>query len=416
MKLHNLSSFKRLVDELKSTCISLWLTTGTDFPMFEKKIKLPDKVLNEWKIERFRKSLNKAVTLLPKEYGWNLLSQKILPLAEELEYQVLGDEYSMIEYFVKHGYSDITKAFIEEVRSFDSKIDVYDIFQAIRNVWIINSIQIIFNVQVRLTPSIFSYSMLYPYTDNFLDDSAVTTGEKKEFNDRLRKCLLGQQVEALNHHEERVFQLVHRIENEFCRQQYPEVFHSLIAIHHAQETSLAQQNSENNEIDLISISFEKGGTSVLADGYLVKGELASKEASFVFGYGVLLQLLDDLQDVSEDLKNGHMTVFSQAALNSYLDKLTNKLFWFIEAVLNNVDAFLSHDSIQLKKIIHFCCINIIVQAVAMNRKMFSKGYLKKVQDYSMVRLSYYSKLNKKLHKQYSQTDLNNIITALTHSS
>ena len=64
-------------------------------------------------------------------------------------------------------------------------MEVYDIFQAIRNVWIMNSIQILYNMEVKLTPSIFAYSMLYPYSDNYLDDANISVGEKVEFNKKV---------------------------------------------------------------------------------------------------------------------------------------------------------------------------------------------------------------------------------------
>lgn len=51
---------------------------------------------------------------------------------------------------------------------------------------------------------------------------------------------------------------------------------------------------------VLALSVAKGGASLLADGYLVRGELGPGEAELCFGYGVFLQLLDDLQDVAAD--------------------------------------------------------------------------------------------------------------------
>ena len=45
-----------------------------------------------------------------------------------------------------------------------------EIGQAMRNVWIMNISQVLLNVEVKFTNAIFAYSMLYPYTDNILDD------------------------------------------------------------------------------------------------------------------------------------------------------------------------------------------------------------------------------------------------------
>jgi hypothetical protein len=66
--------------------------------------------------------------------------------------------------------------------------------------------------------------------------------------------------------------------------------------HRAQSKSLQQLccNPAPHQIDVVGISFEKGGTSVLADGYLVAGSLTAAQPDWIFGFGVLTQLLDDL--------------------------------------------------------------------------------------------------------------------------
>lgn len=75
---------------------------------------------------------------------------------------------------------------------------------------------------------------------------------------------------------------------------------------------------------------EKGGTSVIADGYLVHGVMTEEEALFAFGFGVVcdflptifcyltllfmfnkcLQLVDDLQDTLKDTEVNHQTLFT----------------------------------------------------------------------------------------------------------
>ena len=67
------------------------------------------------------------------------------------------------------------------------------------------------------------------------------------------------------------------------------------------------------------ISVEKGGTSVLADAYLVCGNLDTELSDLMFGFGFVLQLIDDLQDAKEDCNNNHMTVFSQELNKERLD-------------------------------------------------------------------------------------------------
>lgn len=403
------------VEDLKNKYLSLWWETKSDFPRLKEKIDFFHKLSNERKVDNFRKELYKELKGIPQNEGkMDEWSKNILFIIKQLENKIVGNEESTIDFFAEKGYSHVTEEFIKEVGEFDSTMDVYDIFQAIRNVWIMNSIQILFDMEVMLTPSIFSYSMLYPYSDNYLDDNDVSIQDKEKFNNKFRKWLSGDYIEASNSNEKHIFQLVKRIEGEFSREKYSSVFESLLSIHNAQEKSLIQQKGRSApyERNIIDIAFEKGGTSVLADGYLVKGELSKDEADFMFGYGVFLQLIDDLQDVQEDLKNGHMTIFSQIAGRWPLDNLTNKLFWFIEKALDDKYIFETDDSVKVRKVIYESCVGMMFEAISKNRKLFSRKYVKEIEEYSMLRFSYYKKLKRKFEKDYSSDDIYNICMAL----
>jgi hypothetical protein len=150
--------------------------------------------------------------------------------------------------------------------------------------------------------------MLYPLTDNLLDDPRVEGGEKRAFNERFGRRLAGLTVSPGGPREAAVYRLVARIEEEFPRCDFADVFESLLAIHSGQVRSIEQQDEPRlTDSEIVSISCEKGGSSVLADLYLVTGGASFLEERFAFGYGVFLQLLDDLQDVGRDLAAGHPT-------------------------------------------------------------------------------------------------------------
>ncbi len=398
---------KKQVEQFKNKYLSLWWETRTDFPKFQKKVSLENKFNNERYLKKFKQELKKELHKIPRDRNEkNKFSGRIFALIRDLEQKIVGYENSYIDFFLKKGYQNVTEMFIYEVARFDSQMKVYDIFQAIRNVWIMNSLQIIFNLKVKLTSSIFSYSMLYPYSDNYLDNPNISANNKIDFNRKFRKWLEGVEDEASNHNEKCILQLVNKIENEFSRITYPEVFESLLSIHTAQEKSLFQQKEKSlpYERDIIGITFEKGGTSVLADGYLVKGRLSQKEAEFLFGYGVFLQMIDDLQDVKEDYKNSHMTIFSQTVYKWPLNKLVNKLLWFLEEILNQLDNFLTHDLIKFKTVIHECCIIMIFEAIAKNKSLFSKQYIKDIEEYSLLKFSYFRKLKKDFSRDFSSED------------
>jgi hypothetical protein len=54
-------------------------------------------------------------------------------------------------------------------RRFDARLSMDDIFQACRNAWTACGLQPLLGERVGITSSILGYSLLYPYSDNYLD-------------------------------------------------------------------------------------------------------------------------------------------------------------------------------------------------------------------------------------------------------
>lgn len=73
----------------------------------------------------------------------------------------------------------VTKRFVSEANDFDPSLSQDDIHQALRNLWVFNSLQMLMGMDVCLTSSSFAYSLLYPVTDNGLDDNKRTPDEKQ---------------------------------------------------------------------------------------------------------------------------------------------------------------------------------------------------------------------------------------------
>ncbi|MDF2840080.1 MAG: hypothetical protein K0Q99_852, partial [Clostridia bacterium] len=229
----------------------------------------------------------------------------------EVDKRKLVFDRPFLNFFLEQGYLEVAQEFITRARKEDSELKYEEIFQAMRNVWIMNSLQIFWGLPLEMTPSVYAYSMLYPYTDNFLDNPEVNGEEKIKFNQRLSKVLNGEKLTPTNFIEEKVFSLVDQIESQYSRDRFPEVFDSLRLIQEAQTESIKQDKDELLAYDeILPISFFKGGTSVLADAFLVKGTLTIKEMNFAFAYGSFLQLLDDLQDAVADKRDNHQTLFS----------------------------------------------------------------------------------------------------------
>ena len=153
-------------------------------------------------------------------------------------------------------------------RRFDPEMSKMDIVQACRNAWTACGLQPLMGCRTELTPSILAYSLMYPYSDNYLDRGDVSGRAKAEFSARFRERLQGEVPEPENAREAALWTLVGMVEDEYPRGMYPEVYGSLLAIHAAQERSIAQLKNGATDTEVLEISCEKGGTSVLADAML----------------------------------------------------------------------------------------------------------------------------------------------------
>lgn len=404
-----------IVAEMKNKYLNLWYETKTNFPLLGKEYSFTEKIRREKQLNKFTESLAGLLDSIPEgQIQQKLWREKIAALIKKFAGETLEFDQELLDILFIDGYFHVTNLFIREARKFDSEVKILDIYQAIRNVWIMNSIQILLNLDVEFSPSIFAYSMLYPYSDNYMDNPELGIDGKKSFSEKFQRCLLGEAIDPDNYIEDCIFKLVARIEGQYPRISFPQVYEALISIHNAQEKSLLQQRGRTSpyERDIAGISFEKGGSSVLADGYLVNPVLTNEQIDFMFGYGVFLQLADDLQDIREDYQNGHMTIFSQLANKWPLDALTNRLFHFKGIILSSDVNFSLHRVKNLKRLIEVSCNFLIFEAIAKNSSLYSRKYRKQIQQHCMFRFSYMKRFKKKFNREFSRIDINNIISAL----
>ncbi len=312
---------------------------------------------------------------------------RVLPLGAAERRVIFSDDYF-----------DATVRFVREAYAFDPGIEIADLSQALRNVWIMHLFQLLLNRRITHTPPILAYSLLYPYTDNRLDDPAQPAPGKRFFCQRLERRLAGQRLLPEDRNETAVFRLIGRIEEAFPRSAYPDVYRSLLAIHDAQTRSLCQQGKVCHDLpcdaELLRMSVAKGGASVLADGYLIAGDLSYEEADFFFGYGVFLQLADALQDAEQDRRHGHSTIFSSHLSSSGrgrpLDHLANRLVHFLDSVLAS-EHFSSGRHAVLRSLIRRSCVQLVVESAGQQPRCFSSRYLRTLERHSITRFSYWRK-------------------------
>ncbi|MGO9940425.1 MAG: hypothetical protein ACLPH3_22385 [Terracidiphilus sp.] len=266
--------------------------------------------------------------------------------------------------------------FARRAREFDANLSQADTIQACRNAWTACGLQPLLGVPSGISPSILGYSLLYPYTDNYLDSEAVPFSAKVTFSERFRERLRGLIPVPRNRHEEAVWALVGLIEGEYPRDKFPEVFACLLAIHQAQEDSIAQQrNGGLGDAELLRLSFAKGGTSVLTDAALARGWTTEEESQVAFEWGALLQLGDDLQDVRDDLRSGSITLFTRAVMRGVpLDHVVLQLLHFCERIAARMRR-LPNGALRLKELLQMSWRSLIIAAVADAHQFFSPRFL-----------------------------------------
>lgn len=356
---------------------ALWEQSSQEFSAVNEEISDNERIQREEGLIKFSKSMRNDVDFrkLSKEMREQFIRQFQENMASFFQNSLnfSPNETAIIE---KSGLLGITKEFMLMARRFDPEVAMDDVFQASRNLWIINSLQIMMNAPVKLTPSIFAYSMLYPYSDNYLDDPEITTEEKLAFSQRFRQRLLGDTVIPANGVEKIIFELVSMIEDDWDRSKFPGVYESLLGIHDAQTKSITLVNRQLQipEEDLLSICLEKGGTSVVADGYLINGTLSYEQEKFCFGFGAFLQFVDDIQDVTEDSEGALTTLFTYAANHNYLEEYVNRTIDFGRAVMGDLSCFCSAVLDDMSSLMIKSNAFLLNEAIALNSEYFTKGY------------------------------------------
>jgi hypothetical protein len=359
--------------------LALWAATPAALPALGPRIGFWRRLSNGRAASRLIDEIAASSERIPKnEAGRHAWRERLRERLQSFGQERLGWPDGYRRLLFGDAFFESTVSFTRQARAFDPSLTLEQLGQALRNVWIGNSIQMLLDRRVELRDGLFAYSMLYPLTDNWLDDPSVPSADKRAFSQRFGWRLAGRPAFPHGEREAAVFRLVGRIEGELARSDYPWVFDSLLAIHAGQSRSLDQQGaSPLGDHEILAISFEKGGSSVLADLHLVAPEASPAQERFAFGYGVFLQLLDDLQDVEDDLAAGHQTLFTRAARRGPLDEPTARLARFIDVTLD--DAFSGAPFAERLDLIRRNCRALLVGSVALQPSRFSRRFRRQLE-------------------------------------
>jgi hypothetical protein len=381
---------------------ALWWDCGSRLPELGRSYTSAEQRAQESRLSSLRERLTAE---------WKRLPPGAVEQSAALRERTLDDAFvfltetfdfpaASLDVLRRSGLIEATEAFARRARQYDPAIASADIFQASRNVMTMNFAQLLMGLPVELTPSVFAYSMLYPYTDNYLDDPRVPLQEKAGFNRHFYQRLAGERLTPGNAYEERIWDLVAMVEDQWPRANWPQVYDSLLAILSAQARSMRQLRGSVSpyEVDVLGISFEKGGTSVLADGYLVAGALTEEQADFLFAYGAYTQLMDDLEDVDADRRAGFLTIFSQTAGHWPLDALTNTAFHMGARIFSQMERFPVAEARPLQDLVLRALNPLLSASAAGAGRYYTRPYLRTLEAHMPLRFAALSDQRKKLER------------------
>lgn len=289
------------------------------------------------------------------------------------------------------------KEFLQKVRKFDKSLDFEDMGQAARN-YMVYAIFLVLNGRaLHYRPAAFGYSMLYPYTDNFIDAPDRTKEEKERYNRLIKKKLMGEPVRPLSRHERKTAQLLGQVEADYGRPH--EVYKGLLLMLEAQVKSLKQEERWRlrqeaggqgtaapleAEAAALEVSVYKGGVSVLTDRYFIDVPFTERDMYFYYGFGFLLQLCDDLQDIAQDKAEGNPTVFSLCRTQEEASWKVNKLLHFARSLFAACDAKKEGFRDFLQK----NCYLLILASAAGSREWMEESWLTGMERRLPVSLEY----------------------------
>jgi hypothetical protein len=369
--------------------VKIWEKSPTTFPEFKRAYSEAEQLERENNFEQIQlkmKSLQSRSAI--KKLRNSNPESKFFPVFRSFLQSIFDFEEAHLEIILSEQFRGVSKDFFYQARDFGPELTPENIYQGLRNVWIMNGLQLMMNIPVEITPSVFAYSMIYPYSDNLLDDPHISGKEKQEFSVRFNRRLHGEYVSPLNHTERQLFQLVGMFEEQYNRIDFPEVYQSLYAIQKGQTDSLKLLRTDGlTESEIQRVCFEKGGASVLADGYLVAGKLSRQKEQALFGYGIYLQLLDDIQDMKEDADaNTNTMCTSLQRVN--LGEFVNRTIHFGRVALEEMKCFEASNVDEFLNLMNRSIETMAIESAGLNETGFTKEYLVEMERFSPLHFDF----------------------------
>jgi len=381
--------------------IPLWHQQPEDFPRFLSVVAEEQKEENEKILELYRKSMATRMKAFPeKEKDRHIWKEKVEEdFLKFVENENIVHIRKAMNPKLFQAFWRETRHFIQRTRDFDNKLSMENIWQAIRNFFIYAVIVDLQGNEQNCEDPIFSYSLLYPYTDNFIDDNRKRKEEKESYNEMIKRTICGEAVEAGGECEKKTQKLLMNLLSFDGFSDIEEIRNALLLILDAQMKSMIQQrNIGLTYDDTLQVSVYKGALSVYVDYLFASLDRRDEDTDFYLKFGFLLQVIDDLQDICDDLKDESKTLMTYHYTEGSLEAVVNKLLHYTNAIFQ---GFFPKNS-KLKEFMMQNCFTIILITVASNQAYFSRKYLKEIERYLPFQLDYLKGLSIAINKNVSK--------------
>ena len=178
--------------ELLEAALADWRNCSDAPPVFDRSIATEEQIAREAHLEAFLDCVQSEMRHPPvNRADRTAMHQRLTAALTTFGRTALRLDDAQVALLLEGGLSSVGTQLARRARSFDPAVSVADIFQATRNAWTACGLQTLFGHPMELTPSIFAYSMLYPYTDNYLDDPAIERGEQARLQPAIRQPPFG---------------------------------------------------------------------------------------------------------------------------------------------------------------------------------------------------------------------------------
>lgn len=418
--------------EIRKICseeiVALWNGLPSSFPQFLEEVSEEKKRQNEAVIEEMAAKWQEKGKEFPKKQEEQLVwKQEIEEMTEEFleNEELLGIRQYMGQETLAE-FKEETKRFVRQTRSFDPELSAENIWQALRNYFIYAVIADLQGQKQECKEAAFAYSLLYPYTDNFIDEKGHTKQEKEAYNRMIADILQGAsgmpekrtqeapekvssrvlEKSVANMSEkgiqEKTSQLLKRLVDSYTGEKNQEIRSLLLMMLEAQSRSIRQQvgKEELTKEEILDISAYKGSISVLIDYFFTTEELREEEVRFYMKFGFFLQLADDLQDRKEDRKSGSETLMVLAAKRGELAENVNRLLHYAHTIF----AEFTPVNDRLKIFMERHCYSLVLAAAMENPEGFSGEELKQMEQFFLVHREFLQKFMQKQKKAHEKSD------------